>query len=449
MNLLKTYGTKFLQQNETPESNWRIGFEVERFAVDSKTGIQLPYSGNTNSIKGIIEVLISKYSFKPVFTDNQLMGAKNHYADISIEPGSQFEIAFNPQNIFTKLIENFITLNDILCEIAENMGFSWLSTGHNPHSTPDEIIVIPKKRYHIMEKYLSATGNRALHMMKCTSSIQTSVDYKSEEHFRKIMKLCHLMAPVMYGLFANSPFRADNKSYMNFRSLIWRNVDNRRCGRIPSALQGELGYKEYMEYICNTPLMLAYDESMQLTYPDKMTNSEYFSVSTLPPDEKFDLLLSSVFTLSRSKNYIEYRVFDALPLELTMLPPLLSSILFYSDKALDSLEKLFTGFTEDDLLKGIEESALYGINGKYGQCSIYTLAEKVLSIAKSSLTDVKGLMIAPETAARLFSKADKLVEERRSPAESSVLKNAKTSFPGIMVDDNIITDSIPLKELLS
>lgn len=448
MNFLKTYGINYLQKNETPEKDWKIGFEVERFAVDPNTGVQLPYNSKKQSIKKIIEILVSKYDFKPVFHEGHLMGAKTNFADISIEPGSQFEIAFNPSNHFNDLIHNFIKINDILCEISAAEGFSWLSVGYNPFCTPDQIQIIPKKRYQIMAEYLSSRGNKALHMMKCTASIQTSVDFETELHFKQIFKFSHLMAPIMTGLFANSPFRFENKNYLNFRNLIWRNVDNNRCGNIFPAVSGNLGYSEYMDYISDIPAMLAYNSDKKLVNLKNLKNSNYFNKSKLDPEINLDLILSSIFTISRAKNYVEFRIFDALPLDLVMLPPLLSSILFYSKKALNKLNKLFMGFTEEDMLKAFKQASLFGINGDYKNIKISNFAQKIVNICKDSIHDVKGVKISPEIANKLLKKVEKLIINKKSPAEHSILKNVASSFPGILVDDNFIKNSDSLKKLI-
>jgi glutamate--cysteine ligase len=450
MNRIIKTGLKYFKLNEKNSKNWKIGFEIERFAIDNKTRLPLSFNETDINIQKILKLLVKDYNFSPVYYNNILIGAKTSFADISIEPGSQFEIAFQPYNNFDDLIKYFIKINEILLKISNSLNFSWLCTGFNPYSDPEKIICIPKDRYHYMENYLPNKGKYALHMMKSTASIQTSIDYENEIHFKKILKFTHLIAPVITGWLGNSPFINNEGLKLNFRNHIWNNVDKDRCGCIPKAVQGEVGYIKYLEFLQNIPLLFSYGkDNILVPFSNIKKPIDYYLEINKFTKNDLELLLSCIFTICRAKNYIEFRIFDCLPLDLSMFPPLLSSILFYSDNSLNMLEDLFKDFSEKDMLDAFPSACNYGMQGIYKNRKIQDLSQDIFQICYDNINTVRGIKINSSSAEKILFSAKKLILKKSNPAKISINKDKTSENPGIFAKQNFITDSSELIKLLT
>jgi len=154
-----------------------IGFESERFGVFSDTGKSIPYEENQISVRKVLEKLSELHQFELSYENDKPIGAQSNNCAVTLEPGAQLEVSVNPNKNFHDLIMEFLKINNILCEIAREMEFTWLAFGTQPFTANNEIKRIPKRRYLIMENYFKKTGRFANVMMKTTCSIHVSIDY--------------------------------------------------------------------------------------------------------------------------------------------------------------------------------------------------------------------------------------------------------------------------------
>ncbi|KQC15105.1 MAG: hypothetical protein APR63_12700 [Desulfuromonas sp. SDB] len=375
-----------------PQSQRKIGFESERLGVYTSSAKSIPYQGGEQSVRRILEILEKDHKFKLVYEQDNPIGADNHLCKITLEPGAQFEVSVEPEGKISRVIKKFLTINNILCEITQQLKFNWLACGCNPFTPCDEIEMIPKKRYQIMKEYFKSRGYLAEVMMKATNSIHFCIDYRSEQDMSKLIRIAYSISPVLVGMFANSYYCKDVKTAnLNKRNLIWRNTDDDRCGVIPGVLSGKFSFKDYIDYALEVPMMFRYEKEKQdLKSAYGMKFSDYIKTSPdqqITPEDIF-LHLSGLFPMIRLRNYLEIRCIDALPLRYKLGVPGFLGGLFYSDRSLEKIEALIEQVDEDNLNQGIVEASEKGLRGRYLNRKIQNWSEILLNIAQSGLDDV-------------------------------------------------------------
>ena len=183
-----------------PADTHKIGIEYERLPVASSTFEAVPYDGE-NGVCALLRTIAKEENWDYITDDFSIIGLKHNHDTITLEPGCQFELSLEPEFTIKKLEEKIKTLNKKFAPVLENK-------------------LIPKKRYHIMAKYL--WGILSDVMMRETAGIQCCIDFESEEDAMKKFETASKLSPFMTAMFANSPIRGGvYTGYKTFRALSW------------------------------------------------------------------------------------------------------------------------------------------------------------------------------------------------------------------------------------
>ena len=82
----------YFEQGCKPHSEWGIGSEYENFIFDKDLKRPVAYEG-PKSISKVFDVLIKKFGWAPLFEKSKIVGLDKDKANISLEPGGQFELS--------------------------------------------------------------------------------------------------------------------------------------------------------------------------------------------------------------------------------------------------------------------------------------------------------------------------------------------------------------------
>ena len=146
---------------------------------------------------------------------------------ISLEPGGQFELSGAPVETIHQTCSELMAHLAQLREIARPLGIGFLGLGMSPKWTRAQTPVMPKSRYKIMTSYMPKVGTLGLDMMYRTCTVQTNLDFASEQDMVKKLRVSLALQPVATALFANSPFTEGKPNgFLSFRSEVWRDTDN-------------------------------------------------------------------------------------------------------------------------------------------------------------------------------------------------------------------------------
>ncbi len=339
----------YLESGCKPADDWRIGTEHEKFGYIKDTLEPLPYAGPC-SIVTVLEGLRDSHGWAPVEEQGKLIGLTKDGANISLEPGGQLELSGAPlENIHQTCDE----VNEHLAEvkdIADKVGAGFIGLGAAPIWTHDEMPLMPKGRYKLMDAYMPTVGTAGREMMRRTCTVQVNLDFASEADMVKKMRVGVALQPVANALFGNSPFfEGKPNGHKSWRGRVWQHLDDSRTGMVPFIFEDGFGFEAWVQYALDVPMYFVYRDGQ---YIDALGMSfRDFLKGELPalPGEKPTLSdwadhLTTLFPEARVKKYIEMRGADGGPWRRLCALPAFWVGLMYDQGALDAAWDLVKGW---------------------------------------------------------------------------------------------------------
>lgn len=379
-----------MESGNKPKSEWRLGTEHEKFGYLTDSLAPLPYEG-PRSIRAIFEALRDRFNWTPIEEGGHIIGLTRDGANISLEPGGQFELSGAPLLTAhdTKVeLENHF---DEVRAVTEGMGVAFMGIGAAPIWSHAEMPVMPKGRYRLMTDYMGRVGTHGTQMMYRTSTVQVNLDYASEADMVKKLRVALALQPVATALFASSPF-FDGKlnGHKSWRSRIWRGLDDVRTGMLPFAFEDGMGFQRYVDWVLDVPMYFVYRDGKYINALGQSFRD--FLNGKLPalPGEKPTLSdwadhMTTVFPEARVKKYIEMRGADCGNAAHIVALPAFWTGLMYDQTALDAAWDLVKGF--DTLTReGLRVAAsVAGLQGEAEGVKIADLALAAVALSHAGL----------------------------------------------------------------
>ena len=381
---------EYLEEGCKPEADWRIGTEHEKFGYCKDTLLPLPYDG-PRSIRAMLEGLRDAFGWTPVLEQGNIIGLAKDGANVSLEPGGQLELSGAPLETIHQTCDE---VNEHLREVhqvADRIGARFIGLGAAPVWTHEQMPLMPKGRYKLMNDYMQTVGTHGTQMMRRTCTVQVNLDFASEADMVQKLRVALALQPVATALFANSPFfEGKPNGHKSWRARIWRDLDPARTGMLPFVFEDGMGFERYVDYVLDVPMYFVYRDGH---YIDALGQSfRDFLKGALPalPGEKPTLCdwadhLTTIFPEARMKKYLEMRGADGGPWRRLCALPALWVGLLYDQTALDAAWDLAKGWSAETR-EGLRVGAsVNGLQAEAGGVRMQDLAREVLAIAGAGL----------------------------------------------------------------
>ena len=381
---------EFMESGCKPKADWRIGTEHEKFGWLTDTRQPLPYDG-ARSINALFSGLQAQFGWEPVREGENVIGLTRNGANISLEPGGQFELS---GAAFAGLRETEAELRQHLDEVralAEPLGIRFMGIGAAPEWRHEDMPVMPKGRYRLMTDYMGKVGTHGTQMMYRTSTVQVNLDYASEADMVKKMRVALALQPVATALFASSPFfEGKLNGHKSWRSRIWRGLDDSRTGMLPFAFDEGFGFQRYVDWVLDVPMYFVYRDGKYINALGQSFRD--FLKGELPalPGEKPTLSdwadhMTTVFPEARVKRYIEMRGADCGDFAHIVALPAFWVGLMYDQTVLDAAWDLVKGL-DAETREGLRVAAsVEGLAGQAGGVRIADLARAAVALSQAGL----------------------------------------------------------------
>ncbi|MDR2266308.1 MAG: hypothetical protein LBE09_01810 [Christensenellaceae bacterium] len=367
------------------QQNGKLGIEIEHFIIDRNDGKSVDYYGS-NGVESLLESLAETYSIKKYSRGHLIALSDGNKCEISLEPAAQLEVSLG---MYSKIVEfktEYSKFRKVIDPILEKHNYALITTGYRPNSRVDDLNLIPKLRYELMDKYFRGLGGYGPNMMRSTAATQVSIDYYCETDFKKKFRLANILTPLFAILMdGENVFEGEHGKTM-VRTLVWDSVDTDRSGFACGALDNiNFGFKDYAEYVYDRPSIMALDTSQEFKYTDSTpTNQVYGEV--LMSDLDITHVLSMFFPYVRLKNFIEIRMADSMSIEYTLGFAALIKGLFYSQKNLTALLKIYEDIKTKDAIDAFDVLKEYGLDGTIYGKNVSTQLCEIISLASDGLT---------------------------------------------------------------
>ncbi len=381
---------EYLADGCKPKADWRIGTEHEKFGFCRDTHKPIPYEGE-RSVKAVLEGLRDRFGWAPVLEGGNIIGLEKDGANVSLEPGGQLELSGAPlENIHQTCDEVNEHLRQVR-EVADIIGVDFIGLGAAPIWRHEDMPLMPKGRYKLMDAYMQKVGTMGRTMMRRTCTVQVNLDFGSEADMVQKMRVAIALQPVATALFANSPFLdgAPN-GHKSWRSRVWRDLDADRTGMVPFVFEEGFGFERWVEYALDVPMYFVYRDG---EYVDALGQSfRDFLKGELPalPGEIPTLSdwadhLTTLFPEARVKKFIEMRGADGGPWRRLCALPAFWVGLMYDQGALDAAWDLAKGLDAETREDMRIQASVHGLAAEAGGHKMMDLAREVVAIAETGL----------------------------------------------------------------
>lgn len=391
----------YLARGEKARSDWRIGTEHEKFGFRLDDLSPPGYDG-PHGIRAMLEGMATRFGWKPVYDQENVIALSRDGGSISLEPAGQFELSGAP---LANLHQTCCEVNNHLIEVkavADDLGLGFLGMGFHPRCTRAEMPWMPKGRYKIMREYMPKRGNLGLDMMTRTCTVQVNLDFGSEPEMVKMFRVALALQPIATALFADSPFTEGKPNgFMSYRSQIWTDTDPDRTGMLGFVFDDSFGYERYVDYILDVPMYFVYRNGKYLDASGKSFRDFMAGKLDVVPGEKpllsdFADHLTTAFPEVRLKQYLEMRGADSGPWNRLCALPAFFVGLLYDPTALDAAWDLVKDFTIEEreaLRGGVPRQALKlpFRGGTVGDLAVAALKIAAHGLQRRAQTNSRGI----------------------------------------------------------
>ena len=405
------------------EKKLLIGIEAELLGVVSNDGRPVVYEG-PSGIGDVLNDLTDHYGWNPVQEAGHTIALKKGNDEIHLEPGGQLEFSCQPYRTLQESFEALQRLYSNLKSVSERKNISWLELGLRPFGKAEDIPWVPKFRYQIMRNFLQERGKLAHRMMKETCTLQANLDYSSEKDAMRKMRTAMAIAPLMTGLFANSPLLEGKvQNALSLRAQAWLETDPARCGLIPEILRDDPSFEDYVQYLLKIPMIFIMKDGKWLdakgiTFAHFL---QYGHKNYHATEEDWRLFLTTVFTDVRLNPFVELRFADRNRLDLNIGMVTFWKGLLYDSQACDDAWSLLRDWTFQERLELSRAAPVLGPKAAVRGKTVLEWGTELLNYAERGLKNLFACGRIDEDETKYLEPVKiLLLEEKKCPAQKLI-----------------------------
>jgi glutamate--cysteine ligase len=404
----------YLESGCKPAAEWRVGTEHEKFLFRRSGHGSVAYDGDSG-VRALLDGL-KRFGWESVLEGETLIGLTQGKANVSLEPGGQFELSGAPlETIHETAAETASHLAEVRA-VGDALGIGALGLGFQPSSRRDEIPWMPKGRYAIMRAYMPKRGREGHDMMLRTCTIQANLDFESEAAMVKKFRVSLALQPIATALFANSPFVEGRPSgFKSRRAQVWTDTDPDRTGDLPFVFESGFGFERYVDYALDVPMYFVLRDGRYIdvsgqSFRDFLAGRLPGLPGELPTSSDWADHLTTIFPEVRLKKYLEMRGADGGPeAHINALPALWAGV-FYDGAALDAAWDLVKGWTREDRAGLKAAVPRLALEAEIAGRPALDVARDLLQIARAGLKTRGRLNPAGEDEGLYLDPLDRIAE---------------------------------------
>ena len=415
----------WFDKGSKPKSDWRVGAEHEKFVFRLGTHETVPYEPSPPEHGGIKALLdgLTRFGWAPVMEAGHVIALERGKANVSLEPGGQFELSGAPLETIHDICEETGQHLQEVKIVADELGIGFLGLGFTPVWRRDQIPVMPKGRYKIMREYMPKVGGLGLDMMFRTCTVQANLDFGSEADMVAKFRTSLALQPICTALFANSPFIEGKPSgFVSARANVWTDVDPDRTGMLDFVFRDGFGFETYANYALNVPMYFAKRGERYIDLSGRSFRAFMDGKLADMPGERPSIKdwadhTTTIFPEVRLKQYLEMRGADSGPWSRLCALPALWMGIFYDSAALAQAWDLCKHWKIEDHERLRADVARLGLKAQIAGRSVQDVAIDMLAIARGGLKRRNQLSAGMVDESNYLSELDEIAASGITPAE--------------------------------
>ncbi|MEK0431768.1 MAG: glutamate-cysteine ligase [Gemmatimonadota bacterium] len=379
-----------------------LGLECERFAVGPDDRL-LPYEGRV-SIRTLLERLAARFGWQPVLEEGAIVGLTRAGGGITLEAAGQFEFSAPPFATVAEVAAAFRSHQEELTQVSADLGVRFLWAGYNPADHRPDTPVMPRDRYRLMRRNFPGDGRQGGAMLDFTCAVQVSLDFTDAADGLELIRLGHLLTPVLIALFANSSVAGGvDTGWRSWRGRLWPTVDPDRCGAPALVFDPAVTFDDLVAWAWDRSLYFlaepAADGGSRYRMLDRpMTFRQYVEDghrgrrATLAD---WALHLSTLYPDVRPRRQLELRVCDAVPPDAALaLPAFVQGLCYDADARRRCLTLLRDGDRTIDRAALREAACRSALDAAWVDGPLREIAREVLRLAHTGVAAQGGDAVA-------------------------------------------------------
>ena len=419
MSLNKKNIIDYFQSGSKSHNECGIGIEHEKLLFYEKNNQRINYESILEMFKELYE-----FGWKPVYEGQNIISLNKGKKNITLEPGNQIELSGEKlKNIHEACSESQNYLFE-LKQVTKKLNIQIVSSGFDPFSKLNEIPSNPKKRYSLMTKQMPKEGRLSLDMMYRSCGTQVNLDYVSENDFSKKFFVLNRIVPIIIALFANSSIIEKKVSkFLSYRSYVWQNTSR---GGLPKIFLEKMDFEKYADFIINYPVLFIqknenYFNPNGKTFKDFIEGKIEFKKT--PSEKDLTNHLSTIFTETRLKKYIEFRSMDACGWDCLCAGPALLTGIIYSN--LDEAFNVVRNWDSKDILSAYKDAPKKGFKTSLNKKDLYHWSSILINLGKEGLNSRNILNRNKSNEVQFLSHLENIILNKNTNAENMLNKFSK------------------------
>ncbi|CAI8223411.1 Glutamate--cysteine ligase EgtA [marine metagenome] len=380
----------YMESGNKDKVDWCVGTEHEKFGFCKETLQALPYDGE-RSVRSVLLGLKDRFGWEPLEESGYLIGLTKGGANISLEPGGALELAGKPLKTIHETCDEVNTHLKEVKEIADKIGVGFIGLGAAPIWKHENVELMPKGRYQLMDAYMDKVGTMGRTMMRRTCTVQVNLDFSSEKDMVQKFRVALALQPVATALFANSPFfEGKVTGHKSWRSRVWRDLDADRTGMLPFVFEDGMGFQRYVDYALDVPMYFVYRNGKYInalgqSFRDFLKGRLPALPGEVPTVSDWADHLTTIFPEARIKKFMEMRGADGGPWRRLCALPAFWVGLLYDQNSLDAAWDLVKGMDSATREALRVASSVDGLAAEVNGVKMIELARQAVKVSTAGL----------------------------------------------------------------
>lgn len=411
----------FHQTNQ--EEQLLVGIELERSGIYRDSYDAVPYEGDAG-YQAVFHQLNNEVGWEVTDEkDGVIFEMERGKACITIEADGRPELAGSPRQHLHELSREFRLHDYELREIGNMYNIGWLPMGMEPFHAANDITMIPKKRYEILQNYCPTKWMDDF--LKRVNGVHVNFSYLDDENMVRKAQTAFRILPIVAAMYASSPF--DNGklgSHLCMRRNSYLSKDAPINTRMPSTiLDAQFSFESWIEHYLDLPVVIILTEEKENRAAPKgftfRTWMEEGFEGRKPTPFDFDQHVKTCWSDIRLRpSYLEYRVADSTPEKIAMsLPALMKGLMFDSD-SWDAVAELTKDWTYNDILDIDRRATKTGLQTEVNGKTLLTYAQELITLSNEKLHGFERTEAnAEDESVYLAPLKEQIFIKEKSPAE--------------------------------
>lgn len=370
-----------------------IGMEVEKHGIYQSNSKPISYFG-PKGLRRIQQKMIDELGWEACKKEkNFLLALERCGSHLTLETAeSVSELSGRTHPSIHDLARELEIHQHEESVISKIFGVLWLGIGIEPFAHNHEIKKLGSPRYRILYNFLRERGGLWEDELKKTASVQTNIDYTSEDDARKKFQTLLRLSPFISAMYAHSPlYNSKLTGMVSYRLHVLTHNDPDRFGIRKIFFEKDFGFQEWVNFCMEIPMIALQRDNRWM--PVKKTTFNQFikhgykgHFATL---NDWTVHTGFVYTFARLKKYIELRTCDSLPPFLIPSMQAVVKAFVYHPDGEHFLKNLTKTWTFHDFESIYEEIAKKGMRAKVEGKELLDYCKEILHSASENLKSFK------------------------------------------------------------